>query len=196
MPEALSTTPSNVVALERDELHVARARIRRIFQFLDAYVQLRNPVVRRIAEQPWTLWLRDLPTSPSVSRPDTEKPDERFIFRVRRPTATPCPRPPHELEGWLLAGWDQPGTDLRLRDTLEIVEGGKTHALRFDDERSRTRGLEKWRAERATWEKSELPERAALELFERLYALHGQIEREAEKIELLVGDGILDWRIE
>ena len=70
MPNALGSTTSNVVALEPTDNHVARARIRRIFQFLDAYVQLRNPVVRRISEQPWVLWLRDLPTSPSVSRPD------------------------------------------------------------------------------------------------------------------------------
>ena len=105
MPNALSSAPSNVVALDPTDTHVARARIRRIFQFLDAYVQLRNPVVRRISEQPWVLWLRELPASPSVSRPDPEKPEERFIFKVRRPAATPCPRPPQELEAWLSPGW-------------------------------------------------------------------------------------------
>jgi very-short-patch-repair endonuclease len=197
MPNALNTaSPSNVIALDRADPHLARARIRRIFQFLDAYVQLRNPVVRRISEQPWTLWLRDLPQSPSVTRPAPEKPEERFIFKLRRPAATPCPRPPHELEGWLLPGWDQPGAEPRARDTLETVEGARTQALRFADERPRTKAFEKWKAERAAWESTERPERAALELFERLYALHGQIEREAEKIELLVGDGILHWRVE
>src|SRR5215467_12686296 len=190
--EALVTAPSNVVPLEPTESHVARARIRRIFQFLDAYVQLRNPVVRQISEQPWVLWLRDLPASPSLSRPDPEKPEERFIFKLRRPAATPCPRPPQELEGWLHPGWDQLGAEPRARESLE--EGGK--ARRFEDERSRTRAWEKWKAERAAWEKTERPERAALELFDRLYALHGQIEREAEKIELLVGDGILHWQVE
>jgi len=192
MPNALSNpAPGNVVALDQADTHVARARIRRIFQFLDAYVQLRNPVVRQISEQPWVLWLRDLPASPSVSRPDPEKPEERFIFKVRRPTATPCPRPPQELEAWLAPGWDQLGTEPRARESLE--EGGKP---RFDDERGRTKAFERWKAERTAWERAERPERAALELFDRLYALHGQIEREAEKIELLVGDGILHWRVE
>src|SRR5262252_10897254 len=156
MPEALSTTPSNVVALERDELHVARARIRRIFQFLDAYVQLRNPVVRQISEQPWVFGLRELPASPSVSRPDPEKPEERFIFKLRRPAATLCPRPPHELEAWLIPGWDQLGAEPRVHDSLD--EGGKPH--RFDDERSRTKGFERWKSERAAWERTERPERA------------------------------------
>ena len=190
--EALVNAPSNVVPLEPTEAHVARARIRRIFQFLDAYVQLRNPVVRQISEQPWVLWLRDLPASPSLSRPDPEKPEERFIFKLRRPAATPCPRPPQEIEGWLHPGWDQLGAEPRVRESLE--EGGKTR--RFEDERSRTRAWDKWKVERVAWEKAERPERAALELFDRLYALHGQIEREAEKIELLVGDGILHWRVE
>ena len=197
MQNALSTvTPSNVITLEKGDANIARARIRRIFQFLDAYVQLRNPVVRRISEQPWTLWLRELPDSPSVSRPDADKPEDRFIFRVRRPLLTPCPRPPEELKHWLLTGWDQPGATPRVRDSLDVTEGGKPRTVRFADDQSRAKALEKWKLLRDAWEETERPERAALELFERLYALHGQIEREAEKIELLVGDGILNWRVE
>src|SRR5262245_3242615 len=187
--------PSNVIALDKADANAARTRIRRIFQFLDAYVQLRNPVVRQISEQPWILWLRDLPASASVSRPDPEKPEERFIFKVRRPTATPCPRPPEELKEWLLAGWDQLGAQPRVRESYDITEGGKPRTVRFADDRARARALEKWTLQRGAWEDTERPERAALDLFERLYALHGQIEREAEKIELLVGDGILNWRV-
>ena len=197
MHNALSTAPSsNVIALDQADTNIARARIRRIFQFLDAYVQLRNPVVRRISEQPWILWLRDLPQSPSVSRPDPDKPEDRFIFKVRRPTPAPCPRPPEELEGWLQPGWDRLGAEPQVRDSRDTGEDGKPRTLRFDDDRSRAKAFEKWKLARAAWESTERPERAALELFERLYALHGQVEREAEKIELLVGDGILDWRVE
>ena len=190
-----SATSSNVIALDKADTNVARTRIRRIFQFLDAYVQLRNPVVRQISEQPWTLWLRDLPPSASVSRPDPEKPEDRFIFKVRRPTATPCPRPPDELKEWLLPGWDQLGAKPRVRESYDVTEGGKPRTVRFADERARARALEKWTLQRDAWEDAERLERAALDLFERLYALHGQIEREAEKIELLVGDGILNWRV-
>lgn len=41
----------------------------------------------------------------------------------------------------------------------------------------------------------ERPARLAAKLFEKLYELHGQIEREAERVELVVGDGILSWRL-
>src|SRR5260221_8832724 len=118
------------------------------------------------------------------------------IKRSRRPPQPPCPRRPQDLEDWLLPGWDQLGAEPGIRESREVTEDGKTRTLGFTDERARTKALEKWKISRGTWEETERPERAVLELFERLYALHGQIEREAEKIELLVGDGILSWRVE
>lgn len=189
--------PSNVITPDPADIQLARARIRRIFQFLDAYIQLRNPVVRQISEQPWVLWLRDLPECPSVPRPDPDRPEDRFLFKVRRPSPTPCPRPPEEIADWLQAGWDQlEEAAPRRRDSLRIAEGGKLRTVLFADDPSRAKALEDWRLARAAWRDAERPERAALELFERLYALHGQIEREAEKLELVVGDGILSWRVE
>ena len=33
-----------------------------------------------------------------------------------------------------------------------------------------------------------------MKIFEKLYELHGQLEREGERVELVLGDGILSWR--
>jgi len=33
-----------------------------------------------------------------------------------------------------------------------------------------------------------------MKIFESLYALYGRIDREAERVELVLGDGILSWR--
>src|SRR5439155_8718539 len=35
---------------------------------------------------------------------------------------------------------------------------------------------------------------AAMKIFEAFYALYGRIDREAERVELILGDGILSWR--
>ena len=51
--------------------------------------------------------------------------------------------------------------------------------------------LDRWSAERDVWMDAELPARAAMAIFEKLYALHGRMAREAEGFELVVGDGIL-----
>src|SRR5260370_40799507 len=34
-----------------------------------------------------------------------------------------------------------------------------------------------------------------MKIFEMLYDLHGRLEREAEQLELILGDGILSWRL-
>ena len=49
---------------ERKE--IARNRIRQIFRFLKDFNGLRNPIKRQISEQPWVLWIHDLPTHPCL----------------------------------------------------------------------------------------------------------------------------------
>jgi hypothetical protein len=45
------------------------------------------------------------------------------------------------------------------------------------------------------WAKQERPAREAYKVFERVYALYNLIEREAGRLELVLGDGILSWRL-
>ncbi len=123
-----------------------------------------------------------------------------------------------------MAGWDQFDTTPTVRPSINLVGGdaprpedfsshnqylvektrwelkkreasGDTQTVRFEDNPERAAAFEEWKRKRSAWEDAERRERRALELFERLYALHGQVEREAEKIELVIGDGILTWRI-
>ncbi|MCH9058182.1 MAG: hypothetical protein IIB55_06105, partial [Planctomycetes bacterium] len=56
------------------------------------------------------------------------------------------------------------------------------------------RTLAQWRDERERWRNSELPARDAMKVFERLYELHGRLEREAERLDLVIGDGLLSWQ--
>lgn len=119
--------------------------------------------------------VRDLPDSPSVTRPDAHNPENRFIFKVRRPALSHCPSPPAGLKQWLVSGWDEYGTAPQVRESLNIVEAGKTRTIRFNDEPARAEAFTVWTAERAAWEEAEARERGALAGFERIYALHGQI---------------------
>ncbi len=47
--------------MNADKLRVARDKLTRVFRYLEALNQHRNPAKRQIHEQPWSLWLRDLP---------------------------------------------------------------------------------------------------------------------------------------
>src|SRR5579871_3068349 len=49
-------------------------------------------------------------------------------------------------------------------------------------------------ARRDAWAEAEQPTRKVLSLYERLRTLHAQGERESERLELKVGDGLLTWQ--
>jgi very-short-patch-repair endonuclease/DNA polymerase III delta prime subunit len=201
------------MAQSSELLRTGRGRITQIFQFLEALHQLRNPAKRLIREQPWLLWLRDLPAHESIqigvlsevppsevestkgeARPDHLEGDE-FILRVGRPKLTRAPIPPSELLPWLHPGWDSVEGAVEVHGSRNAVdERGETVIEQFDDEPARPELLKAWMNERDGWARNERPSRLTMQVFERLYELHGTLEREAEKLEVVIGDGILNWR--
>ena len=48
----------------------ARLLVTKVFRYLDALNQLRNPVTRHIKSQHWSKWFQDLPAHPCVTRGD------------------------------------------------------------------------------------------------------------------------------
>lgn len=52
-----------------------------------------------------------------------------------------------------------------------------------------------WLNERAPWEEKRIRAEQALQLFERLYEQFVLMEKEGSQIELMVGDGLLNWRL-
>ena len=54
--------------MDSDKLRIARDKLTRVFRYLEALNQHRNPAKRQIREQPWSLWLHGLPSHPSIKR--------------------------------------------------------------------------------------------------------------------------------
>src|SRR2546430_10417378 len=55
-----------------ENLRVAREKLTRVFRYLEALNQHRNPAKRQIREQLWSFWLHDLPDHPSIKRGGTK----------------------------------------------------------------------------------------------------------------------------
>ena len=57
---------------------IQREKLRKVFEFLKAYLELRFPPLRDVERQLRTLWLKNLPQHPSVEvfRADTDSEDE------------------------------------------------------------------------------------------------------------------------
>ena len=191
------------------KLRVARDKLTRVFRYLEALNQHRNPAKRQIREQPWNLALRDLPDHPSIQRGagkadgakaknGTNQATEegaRYVLKVQRPRLTRPPEPPEEIAAWLEDGWDDPSNAVVIEETRDQSENrAEPRIVKFNDDPARTASLERWKVLRDEWLKSEKPARAAMKIFETFYSLYGRIDREAERVELILGDGILSWR--
>src|SRR5947209_1878809 len=199
--------------MEAEKLRVAREKITRVFRYLEALNQHRNPPKRQIREQAWHLWLHDLPTHSAIrhsaarSSPGSTKTkggdgqneaapaSAIFSLRVQRPLLTRPPEPPNEIASWLEPGWDDPFHFALVAESREEPQGnGAILTIHFAADPARTGALRRWAVLRDEWARTEKPARQAMQLFETLYSLYGRIDREAERVELVLGDGILSWQ--
>ena len=180
-------------------MHVAKDRLVQTFKFLKELNELRNPVSRDLSQCPQVFWVNEWPVHPfvSVRRGDRTGEDEEGgelepLIRVRRANLTPCPKPPDLLDGWLKPGWqsvDGLVEVLHGRNFVDERKGSVTVA--FEDDEERITALRIWSAVRAQWIDAELPAIMTRKLFEEIHALWTAMQRESDKLELVLGDGML-----
>ncbi len=189
-------------------LEEANQRLKQVFSFLDDLNSRLNPAVVRIADQPWAFWLDELPDHPSIIRSlpralpatETETRDGEprqaepslVVLTVVRPNVTRPPDPPVTIREWLRAGWDDPNQEVGFHDYLNIGADNNP-VVRFQDDVLRPQSLAHWKEVRHQWHKAELITRAAIKVYEKLFDVHGRLERENEKLELMLRDGVLSW---
>ena len=195
--------------MNSETIRTGRDRLLRVFRYLKALNEHRNPVKRHIGEQLWTQWLKDLPVHPSIKRgasPTAELPaveasgdgasaerqDSHFILKIARPRLTNPPTPPALIEAWLQPGWEDPFKE--VSPPRDETSAGGAARVRFESDAQRVAALDQWKMQRNQWANAERPARAAMKIFEDFYELYGRMEREAERVEIVLGDGILSWR--
>ncbi|MGD9902618.1 MAG: AAA domain-containing protein [Vicinamibacterales bacterium] len=178
-------------------------RARQLFQFLKAFAERSVPTKRAVDGQPWYMWLRVLPLHPSVRLipPDfspapvqgSESVDEPLL-RVTRPKVTRPPAPPAQIAEFVEDDWVEPNGSARVKATRNVMVDGQAHVEAFDAEPARVTAYEKWSRLWKEWAANERPARAAMDVFEKLYDLRSRMDREGERVELVLGDGRLRWR--
>jgi very-short-patch-repair endonuclease len=188
-----------------DDDNVVRDRVLRLFQYVRAINQLRNPIQRHIRELDWSLALSDLPTHPCItlSAPpppatgaaaDDASPTDA-LMRVERPTLKPIPPPPREISDWVEDGWQKFAQPAQIASSRR-VDGPDGPAIQaFEDDPARVRIFDEWRESRRLFIEAEQPAVDAFAVFEQLYRLRGILERDAERFEIVLGDGVLCWKV-
>lgn len=171
-------------------LEQTRTKLIQVFRYVQAFHQLHNPVAQDVERQSWFMWFHDLPEHSSIIRgmpthiehESTE--DEEYMLKVSRPTLTEAPEPPKDVVTWLQDGW-------QYVDGRVAIDPTKIADMKADLRRKKL--LEDWLLRRDKWATDERPARRAMDIYDKLRALCSQLERESERLELVLGDGILDW---
>lgn len=78
---------------------------------------------------------------------------------------------------------------LASRNVPDKKKGTSTTA--FEDDEERVAALSAWIAARTKWATAERPAIAARQLFERIHALWTTMQREGDRVELALGDGMM-----
>ena len=182
-----------------------QSRFKNLFEFLKAYNDLRTPIVSNISQQIATLWLNTLPKHPTVKLNEYITPvkaeeyedgrqENDVVLEVTRPNMTACPKPPAILADWLLPGWNNISQKAEVRKSRNVTKSGEeTDVEQFENNPERKRIFDAWIKTRNTWSENEQSTWEVVKLFEKIYELYGQMEREGERVELLVGEGILEY---
>ena len=179
-----------------------RHKVRQLYLFLKEANQLRFPPVRNLSSASEGDSARRC--ARARVRAD-QSPSSTAKARALRtiaccasagPTSSSCPPPPFNVSHWLLPDWDDP--DARRHISRRAATPRAPKARRSPSASTTMRSA--WRTSRpgprsgiSGPRRSSRPARRC-GFFELFYEIHAAIERDGEQLELVAGDGRLNWR--
>lgn len=182
----------------------AKERLIKTFRFLKELNELRNPVPRDLSASS-VLRIDAWPLHPCVQvrrgdridDDDADAPETAMepLIRIQRAQLTECPKPPEGLDGWLKPGWQAVNEEagvLEWRNFQGQDSDKQTVTIAFADDAERVAALNTWVAARARWIEAERPAVAARAVFEQIHALWTAMQREGDRVELVLADGMLN----
>jgi very-short-patch-repair endonuclease len=173
----------------------AKQRIGQVFRYLSEMHRVRTPPIVRLEDRDWCLPLDGLPRSSYVQtdysfgrkgdRKAEDDPRGGMILKVGRPRESECPEPSVVIKNWLKPGWDRVDADpgAIVKKTLK----GQS----FADSEERVDAFDEWMDRKREWELGERKVVEALSVFSDLFELRSRFDRESEKYQLFLADGML-----
>lgn len=172
-----------------------------MFGFLKDFAGFRFTPVLDLDDVPWKLSFDQIPTDvkafPSQEESGSSGKSSDTILIVRRPKSKQPPELPVILQEWVGNEIDNPTLKPQLREARLIVgsDDQRTKEL-FSEDPRRIRAWQDWLKRWHQWAEQEQRTRSILEIYNRLYELHTELQREGERYELVLAEGILSWKWE
>lgn len=179
------------------------AEITDVFKYLKEYNNIRNPVITNIEKQEWSYNLKNLPEITELwSIYNIQDFDELKVLEIERPHLLPCPFPNKEIQEWIDSNWNKLSVQvieyIQNKKRTIINENGETieEIENFSDDKSRVEKYDNWIIQRQKWYETEKPKEDGLKFYNQLFSLYSRLNREAESLELVLGDGLIKWAID
>lgn len=180
-----------------------KSKLLQVFNYAKALNEVKNPIIYNIENQRWSMRFKDLPNHESIDYIDIaadqadnedEVSSKDYIVKSRRPVLTECPMPPEDIIKYINSDWKDVNKKVELISGIKLENEEEVQTVTIGDEIQSL--FEKWNEERNQWLLNEKPARAAMRIFQQLYKLYSEIDKESETIELVIGDGLLKWVLE
>jgi len=182
---------------------IQRTNLKQLFSYIRALTEQRFGLVTDWRDYSFSLPLYAVPEHELTDKPSfRESPDEPMtdlILSVGKAEMPPCPELPRSLIGWMEKGWDNPVQKAVPVDKHEFPSADDPETTKtelFADSELRVSDLETWRAQREEWLAEALPAYNVRKIYDTLYELHSELEREKDRLELMIGDGIFETELE
>jgi very-short-patch-repair endonuclease len=184
----------------------ARDRAVRLFRFVQAFNERRNPPIRNLERHEWVLSLEDVPEHDTIDitrvvhegngadefAEDAES-VSRVILRCERSDPTSPPAIPPELEQWLGNDWRDARKNPSPIPSIITTIDGEAIEEAFADSGERLASFREYCKLWYDWAGTESVALAARQVFDRLFELYSRLQREGDNLELVLGNGLLSW---
>ena len=177
------------------DIGIAKKRIGQVFRYLAEMHRVRTPPIVCLEDREWILPLDGLPRSTHIHTdysfgragdpPAKDNPRGGVILKVGRPRESECPEPSVMIKNWLKPGWDRVDAD------PDSIVKGRLKGQLFADSVQRVDAFDKWMDRKREWETDERKVVEALNVFSDLFELRSRFDRESEKYQLFLADGML-----
>ncbi len=176
-----------------------KSRVERLFQFIRAFTNSRNPIKRQLVEQPAVELQIDFTTLPDTSEWlehwSGSEDGREWLLRVRICPPAPCEPPPLIVRDWLLPGWERYSETARHVEEKSITDSeGTNQIVRFADDSKRKSTWDAWWLRREKWGNDQRRHDVVRSLFSKLQALRAELQKRSEQVELVLGVGVFRYQ--
>ncbi|NMA75311.1 MAG: AAA family ATPase [Bacteroidales bacterium] len=173
------------------------AKVSQIFEYLLAVKNLNEKIIKSIDEYEKVWWQNDLPNMEGCYLGGSGNLEEAWL-EVHKQKIGSAPPPPLTISKWV-KNWSEPNQrpEKVLQYSLGInPETEEEDFEKFNDDQDRVNKYNEWLEKKwIPWSKETVPKLEIQQVYDQLFTIFQQLQRESDDIEIAWGHGLLNWQV-